>query len=113
MVGQHKLTGGRVSVFGKEPRSRGIGIPGPSLGYMPQVSAAVISPLVVIVLVQVNRPPCQFCVYLWSRPFRLPMQCSTSTAALHSLRAMPVCDTAAPCGAAYPDLPRRSAPAGS
>ncbi|XP_034254309.1 ABC transporter G family member 20-like isoform X2 [Thrips palmi] len=36
MVGQHKLTSGSVSVFGKEPRTPGIGIPGPSLGYMPQ-----------------------------------------------------------------------------
>ncbi|KAJ1525138.1 hypothetical protein ONE63_009974 [Megalurothrips usitatus] len=34
MVGQHKLTSGRVRVFGREPRD--IGVPGPSLGYMPQ-----------------------------------------------------------------------------
>ncbi|KAK3912764.1 ABC transporter G family member 20, partial [Frankliniella fusca] len=36
LVGQHKLTAGRVRVFGMEPRSRDVGIPGPSLGYMPQ-----------------------------------------------------------------------------
>ncbi|KAE8737333.1 ABC-transporter, subfamily H member 08, partial [Frankliniella occidentalis] len=36
LVGQHRFTSGRVRVFGKEPRSRGVGVPGPTLGYMPQ-----------------------------------------------------------------------------
>lgn len=43
LVGQHQLTAGRVRVFGREPRARprsargsDVGVPGPSLGYMPQ-----------------------------------------------------------------------------
>lgn len=39
MVGQHELTSGSVRVFGREPRTPASGIPGPSLGYMPQVKS--------------------------------------------------------------------------
>ena len=37
IVGLEKWESGRLLVFGKEPGSKGSGIPGTKLGYLPQV----------------------------------------------------------------------------
>ncbi|CAG2100764.1 unnamed protein product, partial [Medioppia subpectinata] len=36
MLGELKLSSGTINVFGKKPGSKGSGIPGPGVGYMPQ-----------------------------------------------------------------------------
>jgi len=37
IVGQHDLTSGEIRVLGHRPKTRASGIPGPTVGYMPQV----------------------------------------------------------------------------